>query len=174
MEKDTILVILEHESSMGNIPGSSQATFIFYPTLLNNYVFRAYILYPLAKHNLFVNWTDMLGNRRGGSLPHWDNHPLVAELGQCSKLPHLHWLFNQDLKRSALGTQGKHLVCCLYAESVTNKVKKLWWLICYSFPRTCSQICLNFCKYACFSHYQCTHHSGEDLGTKSWWGPANA
>lgn len=34
-------------------------------------------------------------------------------------------LFNQDLKRSALGTQGKHLVCCLYDESVTKKVKKL-------------------------------------------------
>lgn len=56
MEKDTILVILEHESSMGNIPGGSWATFIFYPTLLNNCAFRAYILYPLAiQHNLFVN-----------------------------------------------------------------------------------------------------------------------
>lgn len=34
-------------------------------------------------------------------------------------------LFKQDLKRSALGTQGKHLVCCLYDESITKKVKKL-------------------------------------------------
>lgn len=55
MEKDTILVILEYGSSLGNIPGSSQAAFIYYPTLLNNCVFRAYILYPLVKHNLFVN-----------------------------------------------------------------------------------------------------------------------
>lgn len=59
-----------------------------------------------------------------------DNHPLII-------IPLLSWdntpsfrtftasLFNQDLKRSALGTQGKHLACCLYDESATKKVKKL-------------------------------------------------
>lgn len=34
-------------------------------------------------------------------------------------------LFNQDLKGSALGTQGKHLVLRLYGESVNKKMKKL-------------------------------------------------
>lgn len=34
-------------------------------------------------------------------------------------------LFNQDLKGSALGTQGKHLVLRLYDESMSKKMKKL-------------------------------------------------
>lgn len=77
-----------------NMGVTSWATFIFYPTLLNNCAFRANILFPLAiRHNLFVNWTDMHGKRQGGSLKHWDHHPLVAKLGQHSKLPHLHCQF---------------------------------------------------------------------------------
>lgn len=61
------------------VPGQH---FIFYTTLLNHCAFRAYILYPLViQHNLFVNWIDGREKRQGGSLKHWDNHPLVAELG---------------------------------------------------------------------------------------------
>lgn len=74
-----------------NMGVASWATFIFYLTSLNNCAFRAYILYPFViQRDFFINWIEMQGKIQGGSLKHWDNHPLVTELGQHSKLPHLH------------------------------------------------------------------------------------
>lgn len=97
-----------------NMGVASWATFIFYPTLLNNCAFRAHVLYPLAiQHSLFVSLSELLGVKRDRAQVSrteitilwrlsWDNTRSFPTFTAS--------LLNRDLKGSALGTQGNHLV----------------------------------------------------------------
>lgn len=91
------------------------------------------MLYPLAiQHSLFVSLSELLCMKRDRvQVSHteitilwrlsWDNTRSFPTFTAS--------LLNRDLKGSALGTQGKHLVLRLYDESIDKKMKKLHWLI---------------------------------------------